>query len=56
MLVLQTSQEGYEQLIEDLSDRPERLTYDRGRLERLHGQSMRSKRFIERIIDALGEG
>lgn len=59
ILVLQdVTWESYEQLIEDLSDRPGvRLTYDLGRLEIRTPlpEHEEYKRFIERIIDALGE-
>ena len=59
MLVLQdVTWESYEQLVEDLWDRPGvRVTYDQGRLEIMTPlpEHEEYKRFVERIVDALGE-
>jgi Uma2 family endonuclease len=50
--------EEYERLLEELADRPGvRVTYDEGRLEIMSPRPEHEeyKRFIEKIIDALGE-
>ena len=58
LLARDVSWEDYEQLLEELSDRPAvRVTYDQGRLEIMspRPEHEKYKRFIEKIIDALAD-
>lgn len=58
LVVQDISWEDYEQLLEELADRPGvRVTYDEGKLEIMSPlpEHEKCKRFIERIIDTLGD-